>query len=102
MSLLALSTFLSGAFMMGLAIAGLFFLQFWKTTRDKIFLFFSIGFWLMAIERIPLVFFHPAKEHESYVYLIRLLAFLLIIYAIVVKNRESSTKGSRGEATKNK
>jgi hypothetical protein len=85
----SLSIFTSGAFMMGCAIAALFFYRFWKETADRLFATFAFAFGMMALERIPLVFFHPAKEHEVYVYLIRLVAFCLLIYAIVDKNRQS-------------
>lgn len=77
-----LSIFLSGAFMMGLAIAGTVFLRSWRETRDGLFLRFAAAFWLLALERIPLVLLHRMKEPGSFVYAFRLLAFLLILDAI--------------------
>jgi hypothetical protein len=77
-----LSVFLSGAFMMGLAVAGLVFFRSWRDTKDPLFLRFSAAFWLMAVERIPLALLHKMKEPGSFVYVLRLVAYLLILDAI--------------------
>lgn len=71
---------------MGLAVAGLVFLRSWKETGDRLFLSFSVAFFLMAIERIPLALFHRMKEPGSFVYILRLVAFILILRAILQKN----------------
>jgi len=31
---------------MGSLVAGLFFLHFWRSTRDKFFLYFTASFWI--------------------------------------------------------
>lgn len=82
-----LNAFLSGAFMTALAIGGLFFFKFWKQSRDRLFLQFAVAFWMLAAERIPLVFYHHSQEPGSLVYLVRLCAFLIILSAIYNKNR---------------
>lgn len=87
--------FLSGVFMMGLAVAGLVFLRSWKETGDRLFLSFGTAFFLLAVERIPLALFHRMKEPGSLVYVLRLAAFLLILRAILGKNF-ARTKGKRG------
>lgn len=87
MDLQSLSTFFSGALMMTFAVAGLFFLRFWQRTRDGFFRTFALSFWLLAIERIVLVAINAPHEEKTYIYFIRLVAFLLIIFAIMAKNR---------------
>ncbi len=73
--------------MMGWAIAGLLMLRFWRRTQDRFFLIFALAFWLFGIENIISTFAHLATGASAYVYLVRLAAFLLILAAIVDKNR---------------
>jgi hypothetical protein len=80
---------LSGAITMGYAVAGLFFLRFWRETRDRLFLIFGGAFWILGIQRLALVFGRDMVEDHTGLYLIRLFAFLLILGAIVDKNRSS-------------
>jgi uncharacterized membrane protein YeiB len=82
-----MNDFLGGAIMMSYAVVALFFLRFWARTRDRLLGVFSLAFWLMALVRPVLLLGHVPSEHHHYVYLIRLLSYLLIIYAIVDKNR---------------
>lgn len=79
---------LLGAAAMACFAAALFFLRFWRDTRDRLFLFFATAFSLAGIERVALGLLPPADEHEPYVYLLRLVAFSLILLAIVDKNRQ--------------
>ncbi len=72
---------------MGLLTAGLVFLRSWRENGDPFFVRFAAAFWLMAVERVPLALFHRMKEPGSLVYLLRLLAFILILEAILRKNR---------------
>jgi hypothetical protein len=87
-----LNQFLNGAIMMGFIIAGLFFLRFHRRTRERLFAMFAAAFFVLAIERVVLACVNPAAEFRPYVYLIRLMAFLLIIIAIVNKNRGAKPK----------
>jgi len=41
--------FVSGLIAMGFAVAGLFFLSFWRRTRDTLFVAFAVAFWLLAL-----------------------------------------------------
>jgi hypothetical protein len=82
-----LATFLSGAIVAGFAIAGLFFLKFWKRTRDELFLAFTGAFWLLGLGQALLTFSETIFEERSWIYLLRLLAFVLILVAIWRKNR---------------
>jgi hypothetical protein len=80
----------SGAIAMGYAVAGLFFLRFWRETRDRLFLIFGGAFWILGLQRLALVFTRDMVEDHTGLYLVRLFAFLLILAAIVDKNRSSA------------
>ena len=83
-----MNQFLWGAIVMACGVAGLFFLRFYRSTRDRLFLWFAVSFWLLALNWLGLLVFHPSNESGHYVYLIRLAAFLLLGWAIVDKNRQ--------------
>jgi hypothetical protein len=80
--------FLSGFVVAGFMIAGLFFLRFWRKTGDLLFLAFAASFWLLALNQLLLAFSRVSTEERSWLYLLRLLAFALILVAIGVKNRK--------------
>jgi hypothetical protein len=71
-------------------VAGLLFFRFWRDARDRLFAFFGAAFLLMAMSWALLGLFSPTEETRPYIYAIRLAAFLLIIAAIVDKNRNAS------------
>lgn len=83
---MTLLDFFSGAITMGFAVCGLFFWRFWRRTRDALFLYFAVAFWLLALGQALLALAGIPVEERSWIYLIRLGAFLLIILAIVRKN----------------
>ena len=68
-------------------IIGLFFARFWRDTGDRLFGFFGAAFWLLAISWTLLAIYDPTAESRPYIFAIRLVAFLLIITAILDKNR---------------
>ena len=76
----------AGALIFGYVLAGLFFLRFWRRTRDGLFLAFAMAFALMALNQIALAYLPVPKEEAHYIYLIRIFAFALILLAIVRKN----------------
>jgi len=76
----------AGAIAAGYALAGLFFLRYWRDTRDRLFLIFAAAFWVLAILRIALSYVNE-DEILTYLYWGRLLAFVLILAAILDKNR---------------
>jgi hypothetical protein len=78
---------INGAVAMGSAIAGLFFLQFWTRTRDRLFVFFALAFWILGLDWVAIGVLALPGEITYSLYLPRLLAFVLIIAAIVDKNR---------------
>ena len=85
----AIALLISGAVVMGYAVAGLFFLRFWRQTRDRLFLIFGGAFWILGMQRLALVFSRDMVEDDTGLYLVRLFAFLLILGAIVDKNRST-------------
>lgn len=78
--------FVAGAMCAGYAIAGLFFLQFWRRTRDGLFSAFAVAFWLMALNQAVAGFSRQAHAENSAAYLLRLTAFIVIIVAVLAKN----------------
>jgi hypothetical protein len=78
--------FLSGAIVLGFVVAGLFFLKFWRKTHDQLFLAFTIAFWLLGLAQALLAFSQVPVEERSWIYLIRLAAFVAILSAIWRKN----------------
>jgi hypothetical protein len=81
--------FLNGAIFFGFLISAHFFFRFWSQTRDRLFLMFAISFLLLAVERTVASFVPVQAEHQFYVYGIRLVAFILLICAILDKNRRN-------------
>jgi hypothetical protein len=84
-----LSAFLSGAVAMGFGVAGLFFLRFWKKTREELFIAFTLAFWLLGLNQALIDLANIPVEERSWLYLLRLIAFLLILLAIWRKNRSA-------------
>jgi len=82
--------FLSGAIVMGFLVAGLFFLRFWTRTREGLFIAFALAFWLLGLMQALLVFANIPDEERSWLYLLRLAAFVLILASIANKNRNQS------------
>lgn len=79
--------FLSGGIALGSALAGLFFCRFWIRTRDRFFLYFAWSFWIEAANRVALGFLPQVAESNPATYLVRLVAYGLILFAIFQKNR---------------
>jgi hypothetical protein len=79
--------FLSGAITMGFLVAGFFFLRFWRRTRESLFLAFAAAFWLLGLAQALLAFTDIPVEERSWLFLLRLAAFSLILVSIWKKNR---------------
>ena len=78
--------FLSGSITLGFLIAGLFFLRFWRRTNDTLFLAFAAAFSLLGVGQAIQALANIPQEERSYIFLIRLAAFTIILAAIVRKN----------------
>ena len=77
---------LSGALIFAYAIAGVHFLQFWRRTGDRLFGHFAVAFWLFALNQLAVSIPVVSGETGGYVYLLRVLGFVIILIAIVDKN----------------
>jgi hypothetical protein len=78
--------FMSGALTLGFVVAALFFLRFWRRTRDRLFLAFATAFVLLALNQALAQWLGAADERVGYTYLLRVIGFVLILAAIVDKN----------------
>ena len=82
-----MNSLLMGAIAMASFVAALCFFRFWKNTRDRFFLLFSLAFVIDAMGRVVLGLMSLSEEQEPLVYITRLLMFGLILVAIYDKNR---------------
>lgn len=81
--------FLLGVIATSSITAGLFFLRFWRDTRDSLFLAFGIAFMVEGLNRTIMLLVRQANEGSAWIYLVRLFAFLMILAGIVNKNRRA-------------
>ncbi len=88
-----LKMMLLGAIAMAAFTIALIFIRFWRTTRDRFFLFFAAAFALIGMGRIVLGAVPHSDDQTPVIYLIQLLAFVVILYAVVDKNRRTRDGG---------
>jgi hypothetical protein len=69
------------------ATIGLLLVLHWRRSRDRFFALFAAAFVALAANYALLPFLGGRDETKPYVFIVRLAAFLLIIVAIVDKNR---------------
>jgi hypothetical protein len=81
-----MNQFLLGAVVLGCAAVGLFFLRFYRKTGDRLFVIFGIAFWVLCFNWLALAFIN-ADEVRTWLYIVRLAAFLFILFGILDKNR---------------
>ena len=86
--------FLHGAMAMGCAAICLFFVRFSLRTGDRLFAFLAASFGLLTVERLLLAMVPVADERRPFVYIVRLIAFVLIIIGVLDKNRAKGTSGT--------
>jgi uncharacterized membrane protein HdeD (DUF308 family) len=82
-----LEGFLLGVIVTASLTAGAFFLKFWRKTRDLLFLGFAAAFIIEGINRTGFLFLEQPNEGTPLAYTIRLFSYLLILAAIIQKNR---------------
>lgn len=80
-----------GGFLLGIVVAlslvaALFFFKFWKRSRDSLFLAFGAAFLIEGVNRMSYLLLDKPNEGAPAIYAVRLVAFLLILAAIVRKN----------------
>jgi len=84
-----LKLMLLGAIAMAAFTIALIFVRFWRTTRDRFFLFFAAAFALIGVGRIVLGAVPHSDDQTPVIYLIQLLAFVVILFAVIDKNRRT-------------
>ena len=84
---MTLNDFLAGAVAFGFLVCGLFFLRYWSRSRDELFLTLSLAFVILGVGQCVLALAKIPTEERGSLYLVRLVAFLTILFAILRKNR---------------
>lgn len=84
--------FLLGVIVTASLTAGGFFWRFYRQTRDKLFLAFAAAFAIEGINRMAFLMVDQPSEGSPIIYMVRLVAFLLLLGAIVAKNRQAPGK----------
>ena len=82
-----MNEYLVGGIGVAALITGLFFLRFWRSTGDRFFLLFALAFWIEGADRVALQTWAPHDEAVPLAYVPRLIAYGLIIAAVIGKNR---------------
>ncbi|HET9484909.1 MAG TPA: DUF5985 family protein [Xanthomonadales bacterium] len=78
---------LLGAISLASFAIGLFFLKFWLRSRDRFFLLFALAFLIEAVDRFALGATGALREEAPAYYLVRVIAYGMILFAIFDKNR---------------
>jgi predicted permease len=90
----AINALLGGAIVMASLVIALFFLRFWRSTGDRFFLFFALSFILQAIGRLSFESTPTIVDDTPLHYVLRIVAYGLILFAVVMKNRRSPAKAN--------
>ena len=77
---------MAGAIAMASLTIALFFVRFWRSSGDRFFLYFALSFTIEGLHRVYAVMRDNGGEDSPLHYLIRLLAYGLILWAILEKN----------------
>ncbi len=83
------TSFLHGMLALACFVIGLKFLKFWRVSKDRLFVWFAGAFWVFAAGWVIRASTLSEGEHGYIVYLPRLVGFLMIIAAIIDKNRQA-------------
>lgn len=86
--------FLLGVIAVTSLMAALYFLRFWRDTRDMLFLAFAAAFFIEGVNRTVRIFFERPSEASPWVFVVRACAFLIIIAGIIGKNRRAGARQS--------
>ena len=87
--------FLSGSFTVLALVAALYFLRFYMRSRDRLFACFAACFFMLGIERVVITIMSISNESAYQVTSIRLVALVLILWAIIDKNRRGQQNQDR-------
>lgn len=87
-----MDTLMLGAIAMGFAVAGVFFLRFWRETGDRLFGMFALAFFILAAGRVVIAMTRNDSGRGEHLYWIRFVSFVVILLAIWDKNRARRRK----------
>ena len=91
-----LNAWLSGAICMTALTIALFFLRFWRHSKERLFLYFALAFVVEAAHRLLQAW--PSDNPDGpQIYILRLFEYSLILWAIVQKNRKRQPGESAGD-----
>lgn len=85
--------FLSGAVTLGFVLAALFFFRFHKRTADALFGWFGLAFVMLASGQALVTLMDVSQEERSWIFALRLTAYLIILVAILRKNTRTAGGG---------
>jgi hypothetical protein len=71
-------------------VSATLFLRYWRESRDTLFALFAVAFALLGVSWALLSIVNPGGDASPYIYGLRLVAFLLLIAAIIHKNPETA------------
>jgi hypothetical protein len=90
-------TFFAGALTASYLVAALFFFKFWRRTHDRLFSHFALAFFFFALNQIGTSLLEVNTEEGSVIYLLRIAGYILILVAIIDKNRGHAKKAGPGK-----
>jgi Ca2+/Na+ antiporter len=82
-----IASMLGGVVLALASVAALLFLRAYRRTHDRLFLLFGIAFVVLATERALLAIVDRPEANAPIDFVPRLIAFAIILYAIVDRNR---------------
>jgi hypothetical protein len=82
-----MTDFLGGASTAASCIVAMILFKFWRESKDRLLLLFSLAFLVLGINWLLVTALHPGEETRHLFYAVRLVAFLLILVGILDKNR---------------
>jgi hypothetical protein len=81
--------FVRGAAAMAALTVALFFLRYWRTSRERLFLLFSVAFLLLSLNwALPAL----GGALASHAHFFRFVGFAVIAYAVLDKNRRGKRR----------
>ncbi len=91
-----MSQMMYGAISMASLTIALFFLRFWRSSGDRFFMYFALSFFIEGLHRIYSAVLNETGEDSPLHYLVRLLAYGMILWAILEKNLPSRDRRKGG------
>jgi hypothetical protein len=88
-----MNDFLLGFLTAGFFTVASFFARFYRESRDRLFAFFALSFGILGANQVAFLLLGEVQETYTALYLVRSFAFLLIVIAIVDKNRQANGRG---------